>query len=308
MDEKTPLVSIGLAVYNGELFLEEAIQSILCQTYSDFELILSDNASTDHTEEICRRYAALDKRIHYYRNAANIGGANNENRTFYLSKGKYFHLHAHDDVLAPDFIEKCLKVIEENPEVVICYTETVFIDQHGDHLNKTINRLGDQKEPYQRFAELIKRYHYCESIYGLIRSEILHKTRLQLNYTNSDRTLLSELCLYGPFYQIAEPLFFKRLHKGNAYIDLRTRMAWFDPGFVGKVSFPYWVQFFDYFVTIGRVPISLSNKLRCYMIMLGPWLVENARYMIKDPIAAAYMLLHSSQWRKKRYESTNNWS
>ena len=99
-----PRVSIGLPVYNGELFLENALDSILSQTYSDFELIISDNASDDKTEEICRSYAARDKRVRYSRNAHNLGAAPNYNRVYHLARGRYFKWASHDDVLAPEFL------------------------------------------------------------------------------------------------------------------------------------------------------------------------------------------------------------
>ncbi len=194
-----PTVSIGLAVYNGEKYIREAIDSILCQTYPDFELIISDNASTDRTEAICRAYAERDPRVQYSRNPVNIGGANNENRTFRLSKGKYFHLAAHDDCVAPNFLEKCLAVLEEKPEVVLCHTQVVEINEHGEQLRVTGSRLGEEPKPHQRFGRMTKRFHFCEAIYGLIRSDILWKTRLQLNYTNSDRTLLSRVKLIWSF-------------------------------------------------------------------------------------------------------------
>ena len=99
-----PRVSIGLPVYNGENFLEFALDSILGQTFQDFELIISDNASTDATESICRRYAAKDSRIRYYRNPNNQGAAQNYNRVFALARGEYFKWAAHDDVCKPNYL------------------------------------------------------------------------------------------------------------------------------------------------------------------------------------------------------------
>ena len=81
----TPRVSIGLPVYNGDNFVGQAIESLLAQTYEDIELIVSDNASTDGTEDICRTFAAQDERVRYFRNAENIGLVRNYNQTFTLS-------------------------------------------------------------------------------------------------------------------------------------------------------------------------------------------------------------------------------
>jgi glycosyltransferase involved in cell wall biosynthesis len=308
MDERSPMISVGLAVYNGEAYLREAVDSILAQTYTDFELILSDNASTDSTEQICREYAAIDSRVRYSRNPVNIGGANNENLTFQLSRGKYFHLAAHDDVIANDFLEKCLAVLESKPEIVLCYTEMIIIDGEGNKRERIKNQIGLELHAYQRFGRITRRFHLCESIYGLIRSDAVRKTELQKNYTNSDRTFLSELGLYGRFYQIPEPLFFKRLHEKNVFRNWRTRMAWFDSSYVGKIALPYWIQYADYFRTIRKAAPSLKDKLLCYLYMLGPYIWEHARYMVKDVVYAIYMLMHSVEWRKQRYESSNNWS
>ncbi len=137
MSNLTPRVSVGLAVYNGENYLREAIDSILAQTFTDFELILSDNASTDKTQEICLEYAAKDKRIRYYRNDQNIGGIRNQIRTVELSRGEYYKLAAHDDVCAPDFLEKCVEVLDRDPSVVLCYPKTKIIDENGNFLKAT---------------------------------------------------------------------------------------------------------------------------------------------------------------------------
>ena len=96
-----PRVSIGLPVYNGDNYLAETLDSILAQTFTDFELIISDNGSTDRTEAICRRYAAQDHRVRYVRNPSNLGAARNYKRAFELARGEYFKWNGHDDPLAP---------------------------------------------------------------------------------------------------------------------------------------------------------------------------------------------------------------
>src|SRR5689334_18309225 len=111
----TPKLSVGLPVYNGEAYLRTALESIVTQDYQDFELIISDNASQDGTAAICREYAQRDKRIRYYREEANRGGARNLNRVFELSRGKYFKWAAHDDVCLPGFFRRCVEVFDRAP-------------------------------------------------------------------------------------------------------------------------------------------------------------------------------------------------
>jgi glycosyltransferase involved in cell wall biosynthesis len=127
---KNPRVSIGLPVYNGEKYLAQAIQSALGQTYTDFELIISDNASTDGTQAICEQFAARDQRIQYHRLSENKGAALNFNHVFSLAKGEYFCWLAHDDKLAPDFLQEFVQVLESHPDTVLTYSNVLIIDEN----------------------------------------------------------------------------------------------------------------------------------------------------------------------------------
>jgi glycosyltransferase involved in cell wall biosynthesis len=299
-----PKVSIGLPVYNGDEFLAKAIESILAQSFTDFELIISDNASTDKTATICQAFAERDARIRYYRNPTNIGGANNGNRTVQLAQGEYFRWAAHDDLCAPQLIEKCVAVLERDPTVVLCYTQTVNIDQAGQSLGTvTLNRARSDS-PHRRFRDLAFRNDYCEPSYGLIRSKILRQTRLEQDFTGSDRVLLCELAFHGKFHEIAEPLFYKRHHAKNTYLDWRARMAWFNPAWKGKITFPNWLQFVNYLSAIKQAPIATLEKVYCYLIMLG-WLMVHGKSMVKDLIVAVNMAAHNKEWRKNVY--SYNW-
>lgn len=291
MSLEQPLVSIGLAVYNGEEYIREAVDSILSQTFTDFELIISDNASTDRTEEICRTYAAQDERVRYHRNTTNIGGANNENLTCEMARGKYFRWAAHDDVCAPTLLEKCVKVLDENPDVVLSYPVIVHIDAKGNRLKSLDDEIGNSPDVLTRFKELSDFWgHNCETTYGLMRSDVLKSTGLQRNYTDSDRTLLCHMGLYGRFHIIPEPLFYKRIHDNmstNVYWDFRERMAWFNESYRDKITFPYWMQFLHYLEIITKTPLPFSKRMRCYWHMLR-WLIDERRWgkMIKDVIIA----------------------
>src|SRR6185295_20414870 len=101
MQNRPPRVSIGLPVFNGEQLLRQAVDSLLAQTFSDFELVISDNGSTDGTEAICREYAARDSRIRYLREPENRGGSWNFSRLPPLARGEYFRWSCHDDICEP---------------------------------------------------------------------------------------------------------------------------------------------------------------------------------------------------------------
>lgn len=207
----SPRLSIGLPVYNGESFLKAALDSILNQTYKDFELIISDNGSTDKTEDICRSYMLEDQRIRYYRNNNNLGAAWNFNRVFSLSNGQYFKWAAHDDVCANEFLERCVDVLERDLGVIVCFSKTMQIDEQGniekkrDHID--LPNLSSSRSD-KRFHDIIINRHGCESVFGVIRTSVLRKTPLIGNYIASDRVLLALLSIYGRFYELPEYLFF----------------------------------------------------------------------------------------------------
>ena len=213
MTQEKPHVSIGLPVFNGEEFLEKAIESLLQQTYTDFELIISDNASTDRTREICEAFAAEDGRVHYYRNQKNIGAVQNWYRTFELSSGEYFTGAAHDDLYHPDFLLKCVEVLDRNPSVVICYTKTKAIDEQGRFI-KDLDIKIDSTSPkaHVRLYNIIGIDYLCIQLFGLIRSVAFGNTQAYIGYYGCDRNTLAELSLLGEIYEIPEYLFFHRLH------------------------------------------------------------------------------------------------
>jgi hypothetical protein len=149
--DSTPLLSIGLFVYNGERFLEETLDSILSQTFTDFELIISDNASTDRTAEISQAYARADSRISYYRNEKNMGAGWNLRRVYELATGKYFKWAAADDLLEPEFLRRCVEALESDPGCVVAYARTKEIDANGTFIKQTVwkHRCRRRRPLYQ---------------------------------------------------------------------------------------------------------------------------------------------------------------
>ena len=192
MSNIKPRLSIGLPVFNGERFLKKAIDSLLTQTFEDFELVISDNASTDKTQEICREYASNDKILRYFRNAQNLGAARNYNRVFELSKGEYFKWAAHDDLCAPKLLRQCVEVLDRDSSVILCYSRAKAIDEQGEVI-KSYPAKSDAgaSKPQDRFYEFLCIPHPCTAIWGVMRASVLKKTRLIGNYTASDRPLLT---------------------------------------------------------------------------------------------------------------------
>lgn len=288
MMKSSSCVSIGLPVYNGERFLKDALDSILRQTYRDFELIISDNASTDRTEEICRSYAARDRRIRYYRNEKNLGAARNYNQVFELSTGQYFKWAAHDDIYAPDFLLKCAEVLERDPGVVVCFPRTVQIDEQGRWEKKTHYDLPNLHSPraHERFHDIIAKRHGCEAVFGVIRADGLRRTPLIGNYIGSDRVLLALLSIEGRFHELPDYLFFFREHTRRSVKGQDHEVTvWFDPMREGKIVFPEWRILSEYLRTIARASLVPSERLRC-LWQLVKWVRCNGQTLKWDLTSA----------------------
>lgn len=285
-----PRVSIGLPVYNGENYLKDAINSIMAQTFTDFELIISDNASTDKTSEICKAYAEKDTRIHYYRAEKNLGAAWNFNRVFELSAGEYFKWVAHDDLVSPDYLSKCIEVLDNDDSIILCNSKVEFINEYGDVIAAYIMKQNDvnSRKPQDRFGYLIYFNHFCFDVFGLIRSDALRKTRLIKSYPGSDRALLAELSLIGRFYETPQFLFLHREHEERstrAYLNLQLRAGWFDTSKEGKITLPRWRIFFEYLISVNHYSLGMYDRACCYA-HLGNWLRMYYRGMAKELIFA----------------------
>ena len=260
-------VTIGLPVYNGENFLAMAIESVLSQTFTAVELVISDNGSTDSTQRICEEYASYDPRVRYFRSPENRGASWNYNRTVQLARGQHFRWLAHDDMLTPQLLEKSVAVLESKPEVVSCITWFADIDDSGTVLEvKRSSVKFDARQPHERFLSMseLRGSYNCEEVFGLMRLDVLRKTGLIGNYPDSDRTLIAELSLYGPFYEIPEPLFLHRIHKTSSVVvspSRYERAVWFDPSKQGKLVFPYWRQFGELFATIQRSALPAPQQI-----------------------------------------------
>jgi glycosyltransferase involved in cell wall biosynthesis len=269
MGEDRPRVGIGLPVHNGENYLAETLGSILAQTYSDFELVISDNASADRTEEICRAFAAMDERIRYFRNEENLGAAENFNRALELSAGKYFKWAAHDDLCAPEYLARCVEILDRQPEVVLCYPKTRIIDGQGEFVEDYFDGFHlDSPKPHIRFRDVFRAPGLCNPVFGLMRARILKRTGLIGNYAASDRVLLGELALHGQFYEVPEYLFLRRGHPQRsmaANVTDSEIAAWFDPAMRGKILFPRWRRLLEYLRAAKRAPLSQAERIRCYM-------------------------------------------
>ncbi|MEM9379152.1 MAG: glycosyltransferase family A protein [Planctomycetota bacterium] len=264
---QTPAVTIGLPVYNGGEFVDAAIRSIREQSFRDFELVVSDNASSDATEEICRRHASEDHRIEYLRARSNRGAAPNFNLLVDRARGRYFKWAAHDDLIAPTYLEECVAFLDGDPEVVLAHSKATIIDETGQRVRDYENPLDpavayQSEAPSDRFREMIRGLHACFEVFGLIRTDTLRRTGRIGTYIASDRVLLAELALAGKFAECPDRLFLSRDHSGRSVrrLPLHDRSEWFDTSQRSRISFPYWRVQRELRLAIGRSDLATAER------------------------------------------------
>lgn len=276
---EAPTLSVGLPVYNGEQFLAQSLDALLAQTYRDFELIISDNASTDSTADICREYAARDARIIYVRQAVNIGAAPNHNAVALLARGRYFKWASHDDLYAPTLLERCVEMLEADPEPALVHAHDAIIDDQGEVLRTEPYSLDTANpRPSARLRSLL----YVpggNDFYGVIRINLLRQVDPHGSYYNADRTLVASLCLQGPFHQVPEVLYFRRDHPRRATRapSRRARAAVLDPVRANPWRHPmvrmYAEYIFGYVKAVQQAPLSVMESGRCLAEVAG-WVLS----------------------------------
>jgi glycosyltransferase involved in cell wall biosynthesis len=309
-----PRVSVALPVYNGARYLSRAITSILDQTYRDFELIISDNASTDATEPICRELKASDPRIRYVRQPRNLGASPNFNFGYELATGEYFKWAAHDDFLEPEYLAACVRALEANPDAVLCHSLVRIVDG-ADRLVEVFRPIAPQaasSRPSERFAARLRNPR-CLDIWGVIRKDALRDSVLIGSYIGMDRALLLELALRGRFLLIEEPLFTNRDHPERATRVTRTRtrkdlIAVYDTANAGQTVLSTWIFYQQSAGIIQRNLKGTKERLRCFAYLLRSLgRRRNLAFLVIEPLMKLTPQVHSgarslkrSLWRAKQ--------
>ena len=292
-----PFVSLGLPVYNGSNFLRPALDSILAQTYRNWELILSDNGSSDSTPSICADYAAADSRIRFYRHPVNMGASRNFNFVFGMARGPLFRWTAHDDTCEPTLIERCVEGLEAHPTAVLCHPRTRVIGPSGEILyNDPVRLRTGSPQVERRYKDLICVDHACFQIFGLIRTEILRQTPLLGAFVGSDRNLLAELALHGPFLEIQEELFFRRDHPNTSTRQFplaSARLAWFKDSTRGA-RFPTLHRAYGYLASLARAPLTMGERMAC-LAGLAEWSSQRLLSFFRTTKDSAEALMRA--WR-----------
>jgi glycosyltransferase involved in cell wall biosynthesis len=281
-----PRLTIGMPVYNGERYLSESLDALLGQTFEDFELVISDNASTDGTADICLRYQQLDSRIRYIRQPHNLGSAGNHNFLMRESRSELFKWAAADDLYARELLARCIALLDEHPQAVLAHSWTAAIDDDSKLTQALAYPLAtDSSSAPERFHTMLfgngeddGGLIRADDQYGVMRTAMLRQVAPLNSFYHADRVQMTEIALHGPFLQFPEWLYFRRDHSGRPQHSTPTVRGWcsnMDPRRANKLVHPtarlLGEFLWGYVAAIRRSPLSRADRMECYRI-LARWI------------------------------------
>jgi len=264
-----PTVSVGVPVFNSERFLEKTLQALLKQTFSDFELIISDNASTDRTADICLRLARADLRIRYVRQARNIGAPRNYNTVLGLAQGQYFKWSSSNDICQPELLERCVTVLDARHDAVLAYPKTRLFDEESATVRDHDDNMDLQSDdPVERYEQSGERLFMNNVINGVIRTHALKATTLNWDYASSDMEVIQELALHGKFVEVPEFLFYRRVQTGARFGEgtKETYREYYPDEAYGSRR-RLLLQFEQRARGVLKAPVSIRNKIRLFHLL-----------------------------------------
>lgn len=268
---KAPLVTVGLPLYNSARQLRQAMDSLLGQTLSDFEIVISDNASTDGTAALCEEYVRADPRVRYIRQARNIGAPRNWNAVVHAARGEYFKWASGNDYYAPETLARAVEILSRDPGAAMVYGRTALVDDAG-----RVQRVYDgdmdfsDPRPSDRLAR-VRRMEMNNAQQGVVRTAVMRRTGMDRMYPQGDKVLIAELALYGRCVLLPEVTLYRRQGVGAV-------MAERSPEEVQRIYNPFArrpMKIFrgrfhgDLAVSIARAPIPFGEKLRAWGFVLA---------------------------------------
>lgn len=271
VNKHSPRILIGMPVYNGAQYIPEAIESILNQTFSDFQLLISDNASTDQTREICGEYVERDNRVLYYRQKDNLGMVGNFNYVAQCDVAEYFKWAAHDDILKPDYLQRCIDLLDANPFLSMAHCPTSRVDDQGKWLGIYEDLGLSSHRASERFWRVLWTINIYE-MYGVMRSDLVKKTKPIDNFFGSERNRLAEVLLQGDIGYLQESLFSRRDHSSSMtemhlaskkHGSFSTMQEAHDPKAKMSSLQASSRKFSTYLDSIFRFPMPLTERIAC---------------------------------------------
>jgi glycosyltransferase involved in cell wall biosynthesis len=277
MDHSRPVVSIGMPVFNGEKFIRQALDSLLAQTFTDFELIISDNASTDATGSICRIYAEQDSRIRYIRQQENLGALSNFQFVLNEARGEYFMWAACDDKWDRNWIMLLSNRLEDAKGCAV-FGRLVQIDENSNPLehpaaHNTFQFTGSSLKRRASFFIEFEGKGKANLFYSLFRKSSIASIKLT-NY-DSDYLALFDLLSSMKFVSVINTFLYKRIHSANdgivkpktiikKFIDIVTfKLLW--RNFCVAKSYLHYASGGEWFAFTFLIPLKIFNCLLFYI-------------------------------------------
>lgn len=293
------MVSIGLPVYNGARYLRSSLESLVTQDYADFEIIISDNASDDETEAICREYAGRDARIRYSRAEQNMGPVWNAVRVYELARGEYFLLAAHDDLRHPQYLSRCVAELERNPRALFCCTGVRLIDEEDRDISaifpyRSYPPIGATR--YERLSALVRSTSWLH-VYSLVRTAALTQTVFGSYMWGGDVVLMADLSLRGEGVYVPEKLFDYRYFSAKTNEDVAQVICTSER----SVTVSWSDLATDLLESVQRSPLSLWEKLRLKRMIFFELCIRKTgfgRAMRTEGFAATRRALAGGKYRR----------
>jgi glycosyltransferase involved in cell wall biosynthesis len=324
VNEGSPRATIGIPVYNGEKYLAEAIESGLSQTFTDFEIVIADNASTDATPEICQSFADKDDRVRYVRNPENLGASPNYRRVFELARGEYFCWMPADEAMLPEYLEKLVEVLDNEPDVVLAFPHYRIRHNSDEPKPHPASRDNDlrQATALERIRKMFRQRIVGPNwpIFGLYRRDVLAETQLLRPLIGADDYVTLEMALSGKLGQVPDELYVLRTHadawhqqrhkqaKGLARVfgtETVWAAAWFDPtNKKMKVVFPHWRRIREFFLLFWRSDEPFGERLK--MVGVLPIYVRHRWRRLSMEVAAGFFqlaMLPIKAWRERKTDA-----
>ena len=211
-----PVVIIAVPAYNEERYIRDTLASLRDQTFANFRVVISDNASTDCTGDICRDFCSADERFVYVRQEINLGATGNFQWLLDNTSSPFFMWLGAHDLLALNFLEQAVANLDASPHAALCFSDVRLIDETGRHLRD--KNGGNYHEingaPSQRYSRLMVRLKACEAINNLFRRSSLAALHIK-QVLEGDRIVLCHAIYRGHFLKIPAPLYIRRMQASD---------------------------------------------------------------------------------------------
>ena len=285
-------VVVGMPAYNAEEHVGPAIESVLSQSYGDLELIISDNASTDATGDICRDFAKRDSRVSYVLQPQNLGATANYNLLPSLADAPYFKWHSSNDTLSSNLLEDCIAALEKDDSVVLAFPQTCLVtadESAGERYDDKLDMHCDA--PVERFLQVIDNMRLNNVMNGVVRLDALTRTALLHEFYYADRNLVAELSLYGKLRLVPDAIFYRRMDEQSAtsHKSEGEVLAHFDPSRKRPLAFTHWRIYFRYLTGLLSSPIPVAQKLKGFGSLLRRAVWARGHLMRDVTVAASYL-------------------